>query len=56
MKDSLLPMGKVWSLDFLGIYVVFLHTYIFLLVDKGDFPASHVNLQQYRNLHELVLT
>ena len=21
MKDSLLPMGKVWSLDFLGIYI-----------------------------------
>ena len=21
VKDSLLPMGKVWSLDFLGIYI-----------------------------------
>ena len=26
VKDFLLPMGKVWSLDFLGIYI-----YIFLI-------------------------
>ena len=27
VKDSLLPMGKVWSLDFLGIYI-YIHIYI----------------------------
>ena len=28
VKDSLLPMGKVWSLDFLGIYI-YMYIYIY---------------------------
>ncbi len=41
VKDSLLPMGKVWSLDFLGIYVG--DTFIQMLSNEAffsDFPTS----------------
>ena len=34
VKDSLLPMGKVWSLDFLGIHM---YLYILFEVDAGKY-------------------
>ncbi len=53
VKDSLLPMGKVWSLDFLGIYIYIIHFFgsTFFLCKKNNdgsqANATNANLSQH---------
>ena len=43
IKDSLLPMGKVWSLDSLGIYIYIhiMYIYIYALPESKYLKIDH---------------